>query len=138
MGNITKSFSVENDILMLNGIRVGGYADGVYLSIEYDNPSANTVEGADGEIAVKFNNRKLATLTLTVLQTSNTNTILGALFNSIGRNSFFDVLFKDLSGVTTASGSGWFEKLPKADRALEPQNVEWKFKAALEILLGGN
>jgi hypothetical protein len=138
MGTIVKSFSVENDILMINGIRVGGYADGTYVSIEYDNPSSNTAEGADGELAVKFNNRKLATVTLTILQTSDTNTVLGALFNTIGRNGFFDLLFKDLSGVTTASGTGWFEKLPKSDRALEPQNVEWKFKAALEVALGGN
>lgn len=139
MGNIGKAFSVENDILTLDGARVGGYADGVYMVFSYDDTSAKEVEGSDGETAVKFNSKKKGTLKITLLQTSDSNTVLSTLYQSIGRSGFMQMAFKDMSGVSTAFGTAFFTKIPDMTRALEPQNVEWELRIiGLEMIVGGN
>lgn len=68
-------------IVLCNLLIDSGYADGEFLVIEQDAPIYEKVVGTDGEVSRSRTNNSAAKITLKLAQTSDGNTVLGALVN---------------------------------------------------------
>jgi hypothetical protein len=58
-----------------------GFADGEFLTIEQEAPDYETVVGTDGQVSRSRTNNRHATIKVKLAQTSDGNTLLGALSN---------------------------------------------------------
>lgn len=122
----------------------GGYADGTFIEIEQDSDDFVDVVGIDGDVTRSKTNDRRATITLTLMQTSESNGLLSAL-NNIDRKAsngagVGPLLIKDNQGTTLfAAEKSWIAKPPTAgfDKTAGPR--AWKIRVAdLERFDGGN
>lgn len=67
-------------ISLADGI-IDGFAEGEFLNIAYDEDQVGLTIGSDGEGARVITNILSATITVTLLQTSESNRFLNALWN---------------------------------------------------------
>jgi hypothetical protein len=68
-------------VILANILVESGYADGEFLTIEQDAPIYEKVVGTDGQVSRSRTNNSAAKITLKLAQTSDGNTLLGALAN---------------------------------------------------------
>lgn len=131
--------------ILVCGIPIeGGFADGSFVEIAYTSDAFVTVVGADGDVTRSKTNDKRATITITLMQSSNSNQLLSALANLDQRAGngagVGPLLIKDNQGLSLYSGEhSWIAKQPDAvfDKTAGPR--AWKIEcAALEALTGGN
>lgn len=122
----------------------GGYGDGEFLRIEQASDDTVDVVGTDGGVAVSPTNDKRATITLTLLQTSEMNDVLSAI-RTAGRATAAGVavgpvFVQDRLGRSLWEGAAaWIQRPPIAtfDRSATPR--EWVLRVAqLERTDGGN
>src|SRR5690554_3705243 len=59
----------------------GGYADGVFLEIEYAEPAFALTKGTDGEGTRSRTNNRSATIRIHLMQGAEGNSVLSALHN---------------------------------------------------------
>lgn len=136
-----KTIDPKKVILTIGGVPIGGYADGTFISFEMAEDAFTTSVGADGEtVRVKSNNR-LGTLTITLQQTSDSNSSLSAVATAdqLSGTGIVAVLIKEIGGDTSIiSGKGWVRKLPVAEYGKEVANREWILDLAdVDAFIGG-
>lgn len=128
--------------IIVDGNPLSGYADGTFCEIEFDEQQWNKVVGADGLVSRSKTNSYSGTITVTLLQTSNGNDILSALWNKDRRSNtgVFSVLIKDSLGRTRASAEkGWIQQIPNQTFSKETESREWTIDCAnLFVTVGGN
>ncbi len=121
-----------------------GYADGEFIKVERDTDAFTDVAGTDGGVARAKQHDKRATITLTLLQTSDSNALLSTLYaldtngdNGAGVGPF---LLKDRGGLTVhAAEHCWIQKLPDVTLDKGVTARQWKIRvASLESFEGGN
>lgn len=137
-----KTYNPNDTVFTFGGNIMTGYADGVFLSIVRPEDMYNTTVGANGEVVRVQSNNTMSEVTLTLLQSSLSNTILSAI-HELDIVSGFGVLpiaIKDLSGLTTFfAGDGFIKKYADQEFGKEISNREWVFTTAeSNILIGGN
>jgi len=114
--------------VIVGGVPLQGFADGDMVSIEFSEDSWEHLAGADGEEMRVRKNDSRAEMTVTLLQSSESNTWLASLqlADEASNSAAFPVLFKDNNGKTLlASESAWIKKTPTITRGKGPQSVEW-------------
>lgn len=136
-----KTIDPKNVILNVGGVPIGGYADGTFISFEMAEDAYSTSVGADGEtVRVKSNNR-MGALTLTLQQTSDSNTALSVIaeLDQQANAGVVPVLIKEIGGETIiVSGRGWVRKIPVAEYGKEVANREWVIDMAdVKPFVGG-
>lgn len=122
------TYDPKNVAIIVGGIPIGGFADGDMVSIEFSEDSWEHMAGADGEEMRVRKNDSRAEMTITLLQSSESNSWLAGLqtADELTNNAAFPVLFKDNNGQTLlAAESAWIKKTPTIVRGKGPQNVEW-------------
>jgi len=119
----TRTYDPTQVAIIVNGLRLEGFADGEMVTIDPDADVATKQVGADGQCTRSINPNKSARMTVRLQQTSPSNTALQFLFM---RNSLFDVTIADLSGNSIHSAeSGWIAALPPTGYGNESGVREW-------------
>jgi hypothetical protein len=78
-----KRYDAAQVTLVFMGLLIqSGYNEGEFLTIEQSAPDYETVVGTDGEVARSRTNNRHAVIKLKLMQTSQGNTLLGALSNT--------------------------------------------------------
>lgn len=121
---------------------MGGFADGTFATVAYENDAFTKISGADGDVSRSKSNDSTGTLTLTLAQTSPSNDVLTAvaIADRTANNGIVPIAVKDLSGRSTyVSAFGWIRKQPDSEYAKEITNREWILDLAdLDMFNGGN
>jgi hypothetical protein len=122
----------------------GGFADGTFVEVDQDSDDFVDVVGVDGDVTRSKTNDRRGTITITLMQSSQSNAVLSALSN-IDRKTgngagVGPLLIKDNQGTTLyAAEKSWIAKPPAAgfDKTAGPR--AWKIRCAdLERFDGGN
>ena len=121
---------------------ISGYADGTYIGVTKNANTFDSVKGADGEAARVMTNNNSATITVTLLQTSQSNTVLSG-FSQIDRKTGAGALplfIKDNNGDTAGGGSiAWVQKDPDISNSKTVEPRAWTFYVPhYEGIVGGN
>lgn len=126
------------------GILIKGYADDSMISIEYAEDAFLKKAGADGEVVRSKNANRMATVTIHLMQTSDTNVEFDAIHEKdmlapagAGIGSF---QVQDLQGNTLLQAEhAWIEAPPNPEFGKEAGPREWKIACAeLKGTHGGN
>ncbi len=84
----------------IGGVDITGYADGTFISIVPNAEGFTRIVGADGEVAFAKSNDNTYNITLTLLQTSTSNTVLSGLLTADieANGGAFPISITDLQG----------------------------------------
>lgn len=137
-----KSYDPAEVQVIIAGIKISGFADGTFVTAARKNASFALIVGSDGEGARAKSNDRSATVTVTLLQTSDSNDALSALLNldELSSDGVGALMIKDNSGrLLLSAETAWIEKPPDAEFAREITNRVWVIETnELTGLWGGN
>ena len=128
-----KTYNADEVVVSFGGLILSGWGDGEFLAVEYDEDAWTTTVGSDGEVARARSNNDVATATVTLLQTSDSNADLNALALRDKRDGSAALPFiaKDLKGnVVVSSEDAWIQKQPSMNYDREVTGRDWVFKLA--------
>ena len=124
-----KTYDPRDVIVLLNGIPIGGFADGTFININRNVETFGYLTGVDGEF-VRFKRAdKSGLITLTLNQSSDSNSILQSqheldLISNTGAFGIF-ISYK-FTGATYTSSNAFVVSHPDADLSKEATTREWK------------
>lgn len=140
-----KIYDADQILVNFAGVPVdSGYADGEFLRIEQAEDDFTLVMGTDGSGTRSKSNNRSATITLILMQSSQTNTALSALNNldlkTSGGAGVGPLLIKDKSGTSLYSAAKcWISKAPNVSFDRTATSREWTLMTDNLIRLdGGN
>lgn len=122
----------------------GGYADDTFVEVDQDTDDFTDVAGVDGDVTRSKTNDHRATITITLMQSSEANALLSALSNIDKKASngagVGPLLIKDNQGTTLFAGEkSWIAKAPTASFGKQAGPRAWKIRCAdLQRFDGGN
>lgn len=125
-------------------IQSGRSGEGDFIKIERVNPAFSEKVGADGEVARSRSNDKRTKVTVTLMQTSDTNALFSAIFaldeNAPGGAGVGAFEVQDLGGTSLHfAAEAWIVKPADATYAAEVGTRVWEFMcAAMNQVIGGN
>lgn len=145
---ILATYSPENIVVILHNSKfshqVSGFQEGTFLEIERTIPHATLQNGADGTNARVVRAVKNSDITLTLMQTSESNDVLSQLLvldeGSRDGSDVFAITIKDTSGRTVASSAAAFiGTTPSMGFSEEISQRDWVIHAIhMNIHIGGN
>lgn len=118
-----------------------GLANGTFITISKDVPVISTTRSTDGHIARTVRRDDSYTLTLSVVQTSVSNTILSRLFaaDRVTYQGKFPIFIKDNNGSTVfAAGTCWITSEPNVSFSNGIEVREWVIQCAEGGLYSGD
>lgn len=126
----------------VNAFPISGFADDTFISVVMDNDAFSDSAGADGEVVRTKTNDSRATVTITLQQTSQSNSVLSTLHNAdllANGTGVFAFQVNDQVGATIINAPrAWIVKLPDVGRAKTPQSVAWQIRlASTKSFVGG-
>ncbi len=128
---LVKTYDPKKVLVTFGGMPLGGYADGTFVSIKAKSDLFSKKVGADGEIVRSRSNDNTHEVTLTLMQSSPSNTYLSTIKNL---DRLANLGIRPLS-ITDLSGSSlffwpqaWINKDPDADFAKEASDRAWVFE----------
>lgn len=121
------TYSPGEVALSIGGNLITGFADGTFITMEREVDAMTKVVGADGEVSRARSANFSGMITLTLLQTSDSNRILGGylLDDEADGSGVFDVLLVDNLSNKMFAAEGWIRKGPNEEYAAEITNREW-------------
>jgi hypothetical protein len=139
--NSLKTYSADKVLITLGAFPVTGAADGTFVSIEAMTDGVTSESGAYGDTARSMSLDRRHTITVTLQQTSDTNTVLSGLYQAdrvSSGNGTFPVSVVDLRGQTLFAGQGWVRKPATAAFSKTIETREWEIEAVGDLVVGGN
>lgn len=137
-----KTYDPKQMSIVIGGKQASGFADGTFLNVELDEDAFGLTVGADGEGMRAKSNNKSATITLTLLPTSDYNRHLSELAQADedSNSGAVPLLIKDGSGFDIhAAETVWIQKKAAAEYSREGSPREWVLRTdSLQSFLGGN
>lgn len=131
---VTVSFALLYDL--------AGFAPDSLVIINRDREYFKTSIGASGGVERIHQPGSVYTVTITLAQTSPSNTLLSAIasLDDLSRFGVFPILIKDASGKTNfAAGSSWIESDPEVSFTNDIETREWTLKCSEVVFdIGGN
>ncbi len=128
--------------VIVNGFTMGGFADGTFVLVERDEDAWSLTVGTDGEATRSKSNNRSGTITITLLNSSDSNTVLDGFANSdeVSNAGVVTVFIKDNSGTTLATAEqAWVQRKASTEFAREATEREWVLRTGELILSpGGN
>ena len=139
---MAKTIDPKKVIITFGDQSISGFADGTFLEIEKDEDGIVAIAGADGEVARAINRSPLTTVTITLLQTSNSNqflTLQHEIDTATGQGKL-PLMVRDLMGrEVLVSRQAWVKKLATISRSKEVESREWVLQCEVDkIVVGGN
>ncbi len=127
----------------LGGRLISGFADGDFISVEFDSDDYEKKVGSQGDVAITRIHNPLATVTLRLLQHAPSNDDLSALRDSgmaataSGFASAFSL--RDNSGTTILQGTAFVMKRPAVAFGNAGGTREWVLAVIVsDANIGGN
>ncbi len=127
-----KNFSFKNVSVIAGILELEGFADADdVVSIVFDAEQFTKVAGAKGDVARVQTADNSCTITIKLLQTSNSNSLLAALYLadvSSGSAVFPMVITDKESGEGYAVNNAWIQKFPDITRGKTVNSMDWVFQ----------
>lgn len=136
-----KTYSPDKIIVTVGAYTLTGVADGTFVTIEAMTDGVASEAGAYGDVARAMSLDPRHTITATLQQTSDSNTILSGLYQAdrvSGGNGAFPVSVVDLRGTTIFAGQGWVRKQATSTFSKGLEAKEWAIEAVGDYVSGGN
>lgn len=137
-----KTYDPKAYSCILGGHIAEGFADGTFIRVERNNDTWQTKVGADGEGARAKSNDKSTRVTLTLMQTSLTNSYLSGLAKAdeLNNGGVIPFLLKDGNGDTVVEAlTIWAVKPATIELGKEITNREWILETNdADIFVGSN
>jgi hypothetical protein len=138
-----KTYDPQQYSMIVAGQIMDGYGDGTYITVARNEDGWMYKSGVDGSGARAKNSNRSGRITLTLLQTSDSNDILSALAAQdelTGGTAVFPILCRDGSGRSVFGGATcWIVKQPDSEFAKEVGTRQWVFETnRLDMFVGGN
>lgn len=137
-----KTYAPDKVSVVFGGAILTGYAEDSFVKVEVSTEAFTKHVGADGEVSRTRNTDKSGMITVKLKQTSDSNDVLSAFYNTdiTTLQGYLPVIVKDNVGRTLAAGSSaWIQKLPEAEFGKEIGDREWVIEVAdMQYFVGGN
>lgn len=141
-----KTYDPSHVSMFYGVIEMQGFAPDAAINVEHDEDDWTLVVGVDGEGTRSKTSNKSATITVSLMQSSDVNALLDAEREldsfTPGGTGGKPILIKDLSGVTlVACETAWIQKPPAVELNRESTNRDWIFRTdavAPLAIHGGN
>lgn len=139
-----KTYDPDDVAQVFFGIPISGYADGTFISIEFNEESFSLSVGVDKEACRAKTNNDSARVTFTLMQSSICNDLLSAVHAvdklSPSGDGIGPYLMKDNSGRTVnAAETAWIVKPPTQAYSREVESREWVLETDdMKAFVGGN
>lgn len=130
---MVRTYNPKDVDLIIGGAKIDGYADGTFIEVVRNSNAFETTAGADGQIARAKTNDNSADITVTLLQTSNSNATLNIIAENdeqTGKGVVPIVIKERETGNKIQGGSGWCKKRPDVTYAKEISDRVWVFTIA--------
>lgn len=138
---IVRTYDPKAVIITFGALIVTGYVDGTYLTAAYDGDQFEKIRGTDGGVDRINKNINDLLLTLTIKQTSPTNTALTEIARQdrIANLGVLPFLVKELNGTTLISApQAWIKKQADVSYGSGIEGREWTFDTGpAEMSTGG-
>lgn len=139
---MAKKYNPKKVTITWGAIEFSGFMDGVFVECEYDEARVTVHTGTDGEVTFALNASEVATVTVTLAQSSKVNAQLSARMprSKLNRLPVAEFQIKDLGGTTVVhSESACIETVAPISFGNEIEARAWVFKLpAAEITVGDN
>lgn len=136
------SYDASQVIVTFAGSIISGYADGTFVTVEFDEQQYNKVTGADGLTQRSKTGNYAGSVSITLLNGSASNDVLSVAWNSdrVNNSGKGALLVKDLSGRTLwQAKNAWVRQMPSQGFGKDAENREWVMDCdALSGQAGGN
>lgn len=139
-----KTYDPSTVSMFYGVIEMQGFAQDAAIAVEHDEDDWSLVVGVDGEPTRSKTSNESATITVSLMQSSDVNILLSAERtldkNTPGGTGGKALIIKDGSGTTLfAAESCWIQKAPGAELNREATTREWIFRTGeMEAVHGGN
>lgn len=134
MANRLAKYNPDLVTITVGGVLIQGYADGEFVTIDHPGDQFLDEVGTDGEVAMSPSNDRRMTLTIKLLQTSQSNAYLSSLMNAQLNTSptpTVEIQVEDVGGGTLAYGAeSWITKWPASSMDRTAKSREWAFRVA--------
>ena len=128
--------------LVAGFIPITGFVDGTFITIDKDKMPYVSVEMPDGTMARKYNNCQTYTITITLHNGAESNSLLTKMWqvDEITQRGKFPLLIKDQSGSDLFfSTESWIEFIPSLVKSNSIDARTWIIKSAFAVMnVGGN
>jgi hypothetical protein len=129
-------------IVSFGGVIISGYADGSFITIARNGEVFTKRRGSDGSIDRTNKNANDFLVTLTLMQTSSTNSVLTEIMSTdINTNGgVLPLIIFDLrGGLVFTAAQAWIQKDPDDEESDEAGNREWQIATGIAVkYTGGN
>ena len=135
-----KTYDPKKVSVIIGGHIVTGYADGAFVTAARNNDTWTRVGGADGEQTRAKSNDKSGRITITLMQSSNSNAVLQGFMTAdeTANSGLIPALIKDVNGTDICSAElGWLVKPADRGFAKENSNREWIYETSELQFVGG-
>lgn len=139
---VVRTYDPNSIIISFMGKTLAGFAEGSFIKIKRSGDMFTKVKGADGSVDRINNNAFDFEVTLSLKQTTPSNTLLSgiAAADQLLNKGVGMLIIKDNAGTTLfTAAQAWIRKDPDADFADKLSPREWTFDTGpAAYLLGGN
>ena len=129
--------ATEVDISFAGIPITGGFADGEFVRIERETEAFGVVVGTDGEVTRNSNNDDRATVTVILMQSSESNAVLRGLVNAdkntpggSGIGALLINSSRNDGGLLHEGAESWIMTPPDHSYDREATSREWQFRVA--------
>jgi len=127
-----KNFSFKNLNVIYGIDEIEGFADGDdVVTIELDNDQFAKIVGAKGDVTRTQTTDNSCTITIKLLQTSKSNAVLMALYNTdreTGAGVLPLIINDKETGESHVVNNAWIMKAPNIVRGGNPNTMDWIFQ----------
>lgn len=113
-----RTYSPKDVKISWGGWPIEGYADGTFVEASRNSPNSESTVGAAGDVGITFNADKTGNVTITLMQTSDTNVFLSAV--QLAQDKAGEIYRADMA-ITDKSGT--FLGYVKAAHIVEPASL---------------
>jgi len=137
-----KNFNPKDVSVIVGTQAMKGYADGTFVSVEYDEDAFSKKIGTDGEATRVKSNNFAGKITITLDQASEANDYLSGLaaLDRASGAGVVPVTVRDANGTTLAfAEAAWVMKMPVMEYGNESTDREWIMDCAdVQLFVGGH
>ena len=137
-----KTYDPKQIIVTFGGNILSGFADGTFVVAERNEDMWTTQIGTDGEDTRSKSNNRSGLITVSLMQTSDSNAVLSALAltDEASSAAALPLQIKDNSGNTLLiAETAWIKKMPSVEYGREAGPREWAFETGVLVMnVAGN
>jgi hypothetical protein len=137
-----KTYDPKEVAVTVGPYELSNFADGSFITVERDEDSFSLQVGTDGEGTRSKTNNRSGTITVRLMQSSDSNSILDSYkkLDEFSNSGQFPLFIKDNSGTSFHSAeSAWVQKEPSSEYDREALEREWVIRTDnIQSNHGGN